>query len=130
MGRILQYFNESIEIEQVLQQLNPLYKTLNDKVNPQGFTLPKMNDLNNYDKLIYIHDIQDNPGKMKEPQQLNGIQIYIVNYNKPNMGITCDVRILNKNVNKWIEKQGKFTSIDMLLEYLVELNIELNQDLD
>jgi hypothetical protein len=128
MSRILKYFNESIEIEQVLQQLNPLYQTL-DSVQSQEFTLPKMNDLNNYDKLIYIHNINENPGKIKEPQQLNGIQIYIVNYNKPNMGITCNVRILNKNVNKWIEKEGKFTSIDMLLEYLVELNIELNQDL-
>ena len=43
------------------------------------------------------------------------------------MGITCDVRLPNKIIGKFIERTGKFTSLDMLNEFLVDLLVELKQ---
>ena len=122
----LKHLNENVELFQIEQKMNNLYLFIIGHIG-ENYSSVKTNDLNNYDKFVYCHSLETNVGKIQEPQALNGIQILIVNYNKPDMGITCDVRLPNNIIGKFIERTGKFTSLDMLNEFLVDLLIELKQ---
>lgn len=126
MKSFLRYLNESIDIYQVEQKMNELYMFIIGNISEE-YSAVKTVDLNNYDKLIYTQTLESKVGTIQEPQKLNGIQIYIVNYNKPEMGITVDCRLPNAILGNYFEKTGKFTSFDMLNEYLVELLVELKQ---
>lgn len=122
----LKHLNENVELFQIEQKMNNLYVFIIGNIG-ERYSAVKTNDLNNYDKFIYCHSLDTQVGKIQEPQNLNGIQISIVNYNKPEMGITCDVRLPNKIIGRFIEKTGKFASLDLLSEFLVDLLIELKQ---